>query len=366
MKKENEIVLGLLRVALGLSAECSVPQNASWQEVMDIASKQGVLGVCFDALETLRKPVLDGFRVSGGFPDRGSLLDWLGQVLHMEKMYEEHRKAIGALANFYDGQGVRLMVLKGYGLSLNYPRPEHRPVGDVDSYNFGLQEFADQMLHDYLGIEIDNSHHRHSVFEFHGVTVENHYDFIDDYAHRSNKRFEALLKAEVDKDCEVVEADGQMVYLPSAKFNSLFLLKHCAGHFAATEMTLRQLLDWLLFVQKYHDKVDWSLVYCIYRNENLDKYANTLNAIGVKFLGFDKSIFYEVSDDDALTERVLNDILAPEFAEREDGTLLRGLWVKPRRWWHNRWKHEICYPDNLLVDFWTNVYSKLLKPSHLK
>nr|WP_320039517.1 nucleotidyltransferase family protein [uncultured Bacteroides sp.] len=122
----------------------------------------------------------------------------------MESCYEEHRKAIGKLAHFYDWQGIKLMVLKGYGLSLNYPKPEHRPVGDVDSYNFGLHAFADQMVHDKLGIEIDNSHHRHSVFSFEGVTIENHYDFIEDYAHRSNKRIEVILKEEVQKGCGIV------------------------------------------------------------------------------------------------------------------------------------------------------------------
>ena len=361
VKKEYEIVLGLIRVALGHPNECFLQQGTNWVEVMDIASKQGVIGICFDAFDLIRQNLAPNC-----MPDRDTLLNWVGQVLYMESRYDEHRKAIGELAHFYDGQGIKLMVMKGYGLSLNYPKPEHRPMGDVDSYNFGLQEAADQMMCDELGIVIDNSHHRHSVFVFHGVTVENHYNFIDDCAHWSNKRFETLLKAEVDMDCEVVEVDGQMVYLPSARFNSLFLLKHCAGHFAATEMTLRQLLDWLLFVRKYHNKVDWSSVYGIYRNENLDKYANTLNAIGVKYLGFERSIFYEVSNNDELTARVLNDILAPEFAEKEDGTLLRGLCVKPRRWWHNRWKHKICYPDNLFVDFCLNLYSKILKPAHIR
>ena len=48
--------------------------------------------------------------------------------------------------------------------------------------------FADQNVQDKLGIEIDNSHHRLSVFIYKGVVVENHYNFIDDYAHLSNRR----------------------------------------------------------------------------------------------------------------------------------------------------------------------------------
>lgn len=36
-----------------------------------------------------------------------------------------------------------MMVLKGYGLSLNYLKPSHRPCGDIDIWLFGKQKEAD-------------------------------------------------------------------------------------------------------------------------------------------------------------------------------------------------------------------------------
>lgn len=61
-----------------------------------------------------------------------------------------------------------MMVLKGYGLSKNYPVPNHRPCGDMDIYLFGDQEKADKLIAEELGIKIDNSHHHHTVFQFQG------------------------------------------------------------------------------------------------------------------------------------------------------------------------------------------------------
>ena len=87
-----------------------------------------------------------------------------------------------------------MMVLKGYGLSLNYPIPSHRPCGDVDIWNFGEYRRADKVLHDKLGITVDNSHHHHTTFTFQDQFFENHYDFINVHSHPSSKVVEAKLK----------------------------------------------------------------------------------------------------------------------------------------------------------------------------
>ena len=66
------------------------------------------------------------------------------------------------------------MVLKGYGLSLDWPIPNHRVVGDLDIYNFGKWKEADSFIAEQLGIKIDDGHEHHAVFNFNGVAVENH------------------------------------------------------------------------------------------------------------------------------------------------------------------------------------------------
>ena len=80
-------------------------------------------------------------------------------------------------------------------------------------------------------------------------------------------------------------------------------------------------------------------------------------------LGFDASIFHGVYSDD-LDERFAQEILSPEFKDSENGKLLWSLWVKPRRWWHNRWKNRICYPDGAWSEFAYGLWAKILKPSH--
>jgi hypothetical protein len=62
-------------------------------------------------------------------------------------------------------------------------------------------------------------------------------------------------------------------------------------------------------------------------------------------------------------ERFSNEILEPEFKDRENDRLLHSLSVKPRRW-YNRWKNRLCYPDSAWEEFVYGLWAKVLKPSH--
>lgn len=86
------------------------------------------------------------------------------------------------------------MLLKGYGVSLDYPIPAHRPCGDIDIWLFGQQEHADALLHREKGTAINLEKHHHTVFSLDGITVENHYDFLNVHAHASNREIEKKLQ----------------------------------------------------------------------------------------------------------------------------------------------------------------------------
>ena len=149
---------------------CGIDQqllsHANWSEVMAFCLLQGVAGICYDVLEKME----EACRPSGD-----PLITWFGQVYLHENLFIQHKVALRHLAKFYEQEGIKMMLLKGYGLSLFWPKPEHRPMGDIDCYNFGQQQLADKRIRENFGIEIDNSHHKHTVFQFKGAIVENHY-----------------------------------------------------------------------------------------------------------------------------------------------------------------------------------------------
>ncbi len=332
----------------------SIPSSVNWKELYDLALMHGIDAIVLDGINRLYR---EGVEVGIDFDTK---MQWIGNVKQMEVAYHQNEEVMHNLAAFYLKHGIRMMVLKGYGVSLNYPIPDHRHNGDIDIYLFGEQKRGDELLHKELGIKIDKSHHHHTVFDFQGETVENHYDFINIYTRKSNKPIEKRLKElalKGYKEC----ADN--VYLPSADFNAIFLLRHCSLHFASTEMTIRQILDWGFFMEKHHKEISWNEYIPFLKNEGMYRFYNLMGLFCVEYLRFDASIFNGVYKDE-LFERFANEVMSPEFKDHEDGTLLHSLWVKPRRWWHNRWKNRICYSDTIWEDFVYGLWAKILKPSH--
>ncbi len=354
MTQTEQLLLSLIRIGIWKDHVIkSIPENTDWNELYTLAQNQGVAAIVLDGINYCYDKGID-LKM-----DFQAKMDWIGLVSQMEVIYAQHEKNMRALAAWYKQHNIKMMVLKGYGLSLNYPVPNHRPCGDIDIYLFGNQKEADQLLQEELGIKVDKSHHHHTVFSFQGETVENHYDFLNVYVRKSNVPIEKKLKEIANTDF----TDCTDVVLPSVEFNAIYLLRHCAAHFASTEMTIRQVSDWAFFMKKHYQEIDFDKYLPYIKQEGMYRFYNLMGLFCMRELGFDASIFHGVFCD-SLEERFAQEILTPEFKDSENGNLLWSLWVKPCRWWHNRWKNRLCYPDGALSEFTYGLWAKILKPSH--
>lgn len=345
-----------------------VPVN--WDQLKVFAEAQGLSAVVLDGIDEVRSKRLD---VRGEcFPSQYFLLEWIGEVLQdYEGRYVAYEKAINSLAGFYNAHGFKMMVLKGYACSLNCPKPNHRPCGDIDIWQFGQQRKADAALDAWFKsskvqkFKIDKSHHHHTVFEWEGFTVENHYDFVNVHHHKSNTEFEKIFKELGMDDSHYIDVLGERVYLPSPNLHALFLLKHMMSHFAAEGLNLRQLLDWAFFVEKQGKDVDWRYVMEVLDRFGMRVMFNIINAICVMDLGFDASLFPEVQFDPILKDRVLKEILEPQFSSFIPKNVCSRIVYKFRRWKANEWKHKLCYKESMMSAFWSGVWNHLLKPSSI-
>lgn len=328
--------------------------NDLWDNLYKIASNQGLLAIMVDGIELLP----EYYR-----PPKSLLLQWIGEVLQgYEYHYELYMKTIAELATFYSQRGFKMMIVKGFTCSIDWPKPEHRPCGDIDIWQFGQYKEADAALEKENGFEIDRGHHHHTVFTWRDFIVENHYDFLNVHQHRSNVELEKIVKELANDDTHFVEVNGEKVYLPSANLHAIFLLRHAMTHFATTGINLRQLLDWAFFVKVHGKEVDWKWLLEIMEQYGMTRMFNIFNAICVEDLGFDVNIFPQVQFEPFLKERVLNDILSPEFKEQEEGNIIRKYVLKYRRWQANKWKHDLCFNDSRWSAFWTGVVGHLFNP----
>lgn len=340
----------MLRKALCPSAELAVPSGVNWKRFIRLAHEQGVVGVCFSAVDSLPAEQRPGFE---------ELMDWIGRVEFQKKVYEKQRGAIAELAAFYSEHGIRMMLLKGYGLSLNYPTPELRPGGDIDVYLFGRQQEADALIA-AKGIAVHSDNLHHSTFCYKGITIENHRTLMDQDNHKSNIRLEQLFQKFITQTgCVEI---GENVLAPSPTLNAVYLLRHAGEHFATEEITLRHVLDLATFFQKHHNEVDWDTVLRIYREEHMMPFYNAIATICVHDLGFEASGFQGYLSDEKLADRVLADIFAQKEAISAD---MRGWkkipygWKKSLRWWRNRWKYRMVYRETMWESFLTLASHRL-------
>lgn len=367
-ERKSQIVIHLIHVALHntstLDHSILYSTPIEWDDVLRYAAAQGVMAIVWDGLmELQRQGVID----SNIGPTREQRLRWAYNVEQIEKRYRKQVAALTHLSRILATHNIRVAPLKGYGLSLCYPIPEHRACSDIDIWLFGEQQRADEILRNEHNITIDEDEHHHTVFYINGVMVENHYDFLNIHAHHSSRDIEEHLKRLSTPISETITIDGATIYLPSANCHALFLLRHAASHFAAAEIVLRHVIDWGLFVKRYHAEIDWSWLRRVCREQKMEQFFDAMNAMASDICDIDLSLMPDTTRRAALEQRIINDILRPEFSEkRPEKGLIRIICFKLRRWWANRWKHRLVYRDGLIHSFITQSWSHILKPKGIK
>lgn len=327
--------------------------EATWEEVLAQAIRQGVSAIAYDALQDVP---------TEGRPPRKTLFRWAANTDRIERDFVHKQEVLARLAAFYKAHGIEMMVLKGYGLALRYPTPAHRPSGDIDIWLYGRQQEADALVRQELHIPVRDDVHHHTVFVFQGVTVENHFDFLNLWAHRSNRELERHLRCYAEHAGAQVVVGTTAIDLPSADLNALFLMRHMAIHFATAEIGLRHLADWAVFLRTEGQKVDWETIRGIYRAQNMHRFADAVTALCVEWLGVERSVCpYE--EDPALRDLVLQDMLHPAFGEKSPARgIASSIRYKVRRWWAHRWKHRLVYKDTLTGSFLWLCWAHVIRP----
>ncbi len=329
-----------------------------------LSIKQGIGAFLFDGLQKATEAGL----LPPDAVSREVKMKLFSHTMQVENVHKQHETVIANLAQFYAAHDVRMLLLKGYGLSLAYPNPHHRPCGDIDIWLYGDQEKADRLLHEEKGIAIDEDHHHHTIFHVGGVMIENHYNFLNTESHISNREIEKELHELIKQENEKISVSGCDVYLPPATFNALFLLRHAGQHFAAMEIALRHVTDWAMFVKHYHKEIDWACLEQIARKQNMLRFMQCLNGICIDYLGLSEDLFPKWQRDKALEERIMNDILNPAFEDKSalGNGFLQDSFYRLKRRWGQRWKHQLVYRESPIVTFMVLLRSHFVKPKAYK
>lgn len=338
---EMQLAYRLLKAALDGSKPylgIEPPDAGHWWSLFRLLQRNHVAALCYSAASVAGAP-------------RQVLMPWLA----------EHEKATGwhsyqlqvqqDIVTTMQRNGIDTLVLKGSHAAQYYPRPEEREFGDLDLYFYDRHDAADRVAREVLKVEVGNDAHHHSKYNYRGVTVESHYDFVNVHYPPSNRRYEALLK-------ELV---------PSPTFEVLFLLRHMACHFAAGRITLRDLVDWTLTCRTLQGQVDWNRVQKIASDYGMSTFVSLLNNVAERQLGT-RLAMPQHNSPDALADTVLfeRDLVygSAEADDKQADGLARLPW-KLRRWKAQAWKRRMVFCDSEPVLLFASLTSHAEKPQSI-
>lgn len=360
MTDSGQIVLAALRLCTGGSVqEFPLRDDYDWNEVLDICVRNGIAALLWDGLQRLYdERVFDGKEMSQPLMD-----EWTSWIMSAEQDWRLMKLQADRLARFFSSHGIPMMVLKGYGTSLDWPEPSHRTSGDLDIWLFGKSEEADELLRREKKLEVSNAHHHHTVFMLRDRLVENHYDFVNTAAHRSNRPYERRLKAIASVE-QAVPCDG--FFVPGPQLEALFNLRHMALHFASAGCTLRHLMDWGFMASAHKGKIDWEDVIEAAHEAGMYRFLCALNTVCIEELGFQADCFPVTERERVLADRIIDDVISPEFGEEVPTGFFRVLLFKFRRWNAGAWKQEIVFRESRIETFFVQIRAHLAKPASLR
>ena len=339
-KKQTDCIFRLLQSALCNSIPNYSFENIDWQSVFKLAMQHGVAALCLDGIQKMEN-LSASYSIS---MPKQCKLQWIGAVMQQERQFAKQMQVLKQLSCFYNKNNIKIMLLKGYGCSLNYPIPNHRPCGDVDVYLYGKGGFADTLINKEFGIQSKQNEDKHSTFVFNGILVENHALIINTAIHPQLCELEEYFEKEAGNAIEMETGEGSF-YMPSVNMNALFLAYHTASHFCKDEASIRQLCDWATFIQKNSKNVDWEFVERLAKQSGFFKFFCCLNGIMQDYFGVASDMLPDWERNKVLEQKVVKNIVFPEFV----GHL--SVSAKMKRFFANKWKYNMVYNENLCQHF---------------
>lgn len=351
MKTEIDIAFALLKSALDAQPPYlgTKPIGADvWWKLFRMMQRNRIAALASEAINLLPEDQR---------PPRDVLIPWLSEREQAVTHHRHQEQATHEIMALMQSHGIETLVLKGIHLSEYYPKPELREFGDIDLYFYDRHDEADRIAAKELGVTVSNDSHHHTRYNFHSVTVESHYDFVNVHYPRSNRRYEKYLKKLAGT---LPTANNQ---LPT--FEVLFLLRHMACHFAAGRITLRDLCDWALTCKALQTKVDWDSVQKTISSFGMEPFARALCRIAECRLGIAIPLSFTEGPDTNEEARLVEHDMAygsPATDEYDNENLSRLVW-KIRRFRANRWKQQMVYSDSATSLLLSSLISHAEKPA---
>ena len=267
MTKES-LVLYLIRKALSSNIESpflSDVSNEIWEETLELAISQGVLGLCFEAVEKLpanQRPALE------------ILMHWYGNTEKQGLQYEQTWAVARKLDRLWSAKNIHATVLKGRSIAQYYPVPSHRYSCDLDVFIEDDWGRACELLEE-KGVRLEHEVYKEVEFTLDGVYVECHRYITPVRGNKHLLKVERYLRSLLDSE-QKAYFDGTTLVCPPLMFNAILLVEHALGDFLQGNLLLKHIVDWVVLRKQ---NVNWETFNLRCKEFRFDRFVALINAM---------------------------------------------------------------------------------------
>ncbi len=286
LDKDQTCLLELIKASLFVYTP-AFPENANWDKVFELAKSQCIVPL-----------------VASCVPEehRNEWLDISGQskAHFMRMLYEQN-----LLVRLLNANSIPFVIFKGTAAAIYYSVPSLRTFGDIDFYV--PEEFFDSAknLLEHNEYRFIDNNDRHFEYEKNGICFELH----NKISRQGVFEIDHIVLNDLDSIVECSLNNFAFPCLPTYK-NGLILLWHIAHHLKTFGIGYRQIIDWMMFVNKELDDDAWNEHFRSLAHEaGLEKIAITVTYMCKKWLGLTKVITWCDIADKEVTDQLLIRIL---------------------------------------------------------
>ncbi|MBQ9170526.1 MAG: nucleotidyltransferase family protein [Bacteroidaceae bacterium] len=305
MKNAVKTLLSLLRKFLCPDSAIEVSADADWEETLELAISQGVLGVCFEAVEKLPTHLR---------PHLEMLMTWYGHTEHQCSTYEHSWAVASKLDRLWAAKGIRATVLKGRAIAQYYPVPGHRYSCDLDVFIERDWERACKLLEE-KGVRLEREVYKEVEFTLDDVYVECHRFITPLRGNRHLQKVERYLRSLLD-DGHIVCFEGTNLICPPLMFNAMLFVEHALGDFQQGKLLLKHVVDWAILRRQ---DIDWRNFRAKCEEFRFDRFLGLMDALA-----------------DVVEGKRSDVALSPSYREVFDEILQMNNSPKPNSWFLRR------------------------------
>lgn len=254
-----------------------------WREVHCLSMEQGVVALLADGITHLPQ---------NSKPEREFFISMLMQIKRIEDDNDRCLAMAIRLQKYLKNRGVDTIVLKGIGMACNYPNPRHRMVGDIDLLTDMTAEAFEKGREELKKIdknEFDlNVVRRHAAYNIHGQMVELHASISGGCNAHCDRAMAAWSKKSLQGQRRMLHTGRGSVSFPPVQFDSLYVFIHFFRHYISAACGLRQLCDWVMFINRYSEKIDHATLERDLRTMSLWRVWQIFSSVAALYLGLPK------------------------------------------------------------------------------